>query len=552
LLATSAMSKQATKAQSTKSATGAANARRHPVGSRWQRMEAVFTYPGLYDFQDLLPGTLHVDESAAHRPGKPGRTSSYPDLLLFALVICSRICTSQRALAAELGRPGTWEEVCDLYREGLGLDIDLPAAPPSEDTMDRFVWRLADDHPASRLRWAAIQDRLTQVGYGTARFLGNFSDDHAPVDWTTPDHHHLVFGDGTFIDPMSDVLLQEDPITGEKVPIGSTAADPSRARFQEQFTDPEPDDKTARGINHVTLSTWTDYGWIVLGTAHATGGEIHPTMDLLDRLLDLAKYTVHTVVWDRVLTGWAIQSLMATRRVMVINKPVARDGFAPFYVDGQAFQPWRIGKRIAVERFETGQSLPLGTCIYRTTKSHERVNSQFYPLPLPESLATCPRQHHLWVDDGALFDCFLSDDGVWWKRPQAATAIAARPLPGPNDLWSLPITWHLACSHAAESRHEFTTHWQPAAGRTGRASKGISKALRELRPVPRYAVETFGPIHGLRSITESFNQWFQKTLGQHKRAMRGDAEGQEVDHLAAAMLANSVTYYRYLLCTDDD
>jgi hypothetical protein len=544
------------KNQTSLSAIGAANVRRHPVRSQWERLEAIFTYPGLYDFRDLLPGSIDdtpsFDDSDEPHGPRRGRSCAYPDLLLFALAICSRACSSQNAMLAELKKPGRWVELCDLYREGLDRDVDIPMIPPSDSALDRFMVRLSDEREGCRRRWLGMSERLTHVGWGTARLLGNFADGYCPVDWTRPDHRYVVIGDGTYISPFTDALRQRCEVTGEEVILGSNAKTPNRARIQEQVTDPQPDDKTARGINHVTLSTWTDYGWVVLGTDHATGGEIYPTMVLLDRLLDLAKDRVHTVVWDRVLTGWAIQNLMATRRVMVINKAVARSGRAQFTVDGQKYRPWRIAKAIAVERFRAGQSLPLGTSIYQTTKGYERVNSEFNLLPRPKPLASCAREHVLWVDDGALFDSYLSDDGVWWKRPRAATALEAKPLPADDGTWSLPITWHLDCPDAPEGSHEFTTHWNPAPGRTGAASRGISKALRELRPVPRYADEQFGPIHGLRNITESFNQWFQKTLGQHKRAMRLNVPQQAIEHLCAGMLANAITYHRYLLCTDQE
>lgn len=534
------------------SATGAANVRRHPVRSQWERFEAIFTYPGLYDCSDLLAEsideTTSFDDSAPRQGPRRGRSCAYPDLLLFALTICSRACTSQNAMLAELDESGRWAELCDLYREGLGLDIEIPAIPPAASALDRFMARLADKREERRRRWAALSERLTHVGWGTARLLGNFADGYGEVDWTNPDYHYVVIGDGTYIKPFTNALRQWCPVTGEEVILGSNAKTRNRARIQEQVTDPKPDDKTARGINHVTLSTWTDFGWVVLGTDHATGGEIYPTMVLLDRLLDFAKDRVHTVVWDRVLTGWAIQDLMATRRVMVINKAVARSGRYPFTVDGQKYRPYNIPKATAVERFRAGQSLPLGTSIYQTTKGYERVNSKFHRLPLPKPLASCAQPHVLWVDDGALFDSYLSHDGVWWKRPRAATAVEAKPLPRDCGTWSLPITWHLDCPAAPEGRHEFTTHWNPAPGRT----KAVSNALLELRPVPRYADEQFGPIHGLRNITESFNQWLQKALGQHKRATRLNVDQQAVEHLCAGMLANAITYHRYLLCTEQE
>lgn len=540
-----------------KSAVGAANTRRHALSTPWERFEAVLTYPGLYDFADLLPPVLgqHDPYDLGGRT-RSGRQRSYPDLLMFALLICMRASTSQNRLVLELKEPGKWGELCDHYRDGIGLDIDLPDVPPTDSALTRFVDRLADKRPRSRKRWDAISRRLTDVGYGTARVLGNFADDHDPVDWTDPDHHHLIFGDGTYVKPLSDVLIQRDPVTDEEIPVGGTVQDPNKARVQRQFTDPTVDQKDAIGINHVTLSTWTDYGWVVLGTDHAEGAEIHPTMDLLDRILDLAGHRVHTVVWDRVLTGWAIQDLMATRRVMVINKPVARrEDQGHFTIAGRTYKPFNIAHKIAIEQFVKEEPLPVGTSVYRTNKGHEVVRSHAHPLPVPKELAACSRAHVLVVDDGALFDCTLSDDTtdpIWWKRPKAASAVEAKPLPGSRGLWTLPIAWHLECPHAPGGRHEFTTHWKPAAGRAASASQGICKAIRDLRPVPRYAEATFAPIHGLRNITESFNQWFKKTLGQHKRAMHLDVEAQFVDHLCAGMLANAISYHRYLLCTDED
>jgi len=286
------------------------------------------------------------------------------------------------------------------------------------------------------------------------------------------------------------------------------------------------------------VSTWTRSGWVILANEQALRAEVDAARKLIRRIHEILGTRLHTVVWDRALTGWHIQDLMSSDRILVINKPVARswptsDGYtAPILSDSEA------RRRVA-----DGQPLPLGTSVYPTSDGRmpEVVRSPYYRLGNPARLGC---QHDLWVDDGALFDVFPDKSG-WLVKVASATAQSATPVPGPNGRHTLPITWQLPCAKARLGAHVFETTWKPSTGRSERLNRGPQRALHDLRPIPRFHHGPFSQVHGLRNITESYNSWFKASLGRSGRAMRLDIRAQFVDHLCAGTLANVISYSRH-------
>ena len=482
---------------------------------------AVFGNPALHHLSHTLP---------AVRRAKRGPRVTYPPLLQFAVAISARIYGSQRRALLELADGNLWEEACAVFSDQTSKPVPLPTAPPSPRQQDRFIAWLTNE--------AGLLDRLsdafTEAAVKQATFLGNFAEEGWP-DYAHPDVWHTIFGDGTYLRPLSDAVLAVDPVTNEQVLMGSRAASPARARVQEILTDGSEDQKTARGVNHVTLTTWTRCGWVILGVRQALGGEVHQARDLIASVHNHLGHRLHTVVWDRVIKGRDLQDFISERRLMIVTKPVERatnslksSGFTAPVVDAEE------ARRLHQEE----SPLPLGTCVYprSVNKRPEVTRSSYYKY---DTLTDGGCTHDLWVDDGALVDVIEARNG-WLVKTQHASVLHARPQPGPR--FTLDYKFRLPCAQAPAGHHDFHRTWEP---RASRPTKGPARAAYDLQPVPRLSPETFNAIHGLRNNTESFNAWFKATLGQHKRAMRVDVDHQRIDHLCAAMLTNARTWARY-------
>lgn len=483
---------------------------------------ALFGGPALHSLGDVLP---------AGRPrAGSGARGDYPALLQFAVAVTARIYGSQRCALSELDSGGLWEEACAFYLEKIDQHVSLPSVPPTAKQQDRFVAQLCKD---GRLM-GEVADRFTRAAIGLAKHLGNFPDGGIP-DYAQPDPRHTVFGDGTYLKPFSDVVEGVDPVTGELIALNSRAT-AQAPRIQKALTDPKPDQKTARGINHVTLSTWTTAGWVVLANAQALSAEVHAARDVIASVHHHLQERLHTVVWDRVLQGQDLQDLMADKRLMVITKPVAR---ATTSRSSGNYTAPILTEEDARSLAEMGAPLPLGTSVYPRSSNRpaEVTRSRYYPY-ITITTGTC--DHDLWVDDGALVEVEF-DERQWRVKTGQATAVTSVPLNGRE--FTVNTTWQLSCPHAPAGVHEFDTQWQP---RPLRPTRGPGRAEYDLRPVARLDRDKFAEIHGLRNITESYNSWFKSRLGANKRAMRLGIDAQFLDHICTGTLANTLTLYRHL------
>lgn len=519
---------------------------------------AVFSFPGMADLgRPAAPGVEPVLSPVPVKPRR-GRSSPYPPLLSYAVAVTARVYGSQREALKHLAAPGVWERLCAAYLDVTDAQISLPTTPPTARQQDRFCKTFAADSD-----W---QERLAQrfcdVSVNQAKYLGQFPAGVIP-GFANPDPRNLVIGDGTFYEAFSDVHLVTDAATDAVIAVGSRAT-VGKPRVQVGLTDAAADDKDVRGINHVTLSTWTPYGWVVLANTQALGGEVHAARRLIAVVHRRLGERLHTVVWDKALSGWHIGSLLVEDRLLVVNKSVARAKNArpPVKVP-------RLTAEEAIARYERGQPLPLGISVYpkawddddedaakkkptkrkETTSTtakqpvkHEKVNSRFHRYGQPLALDCA---HDLWVDDGALWDVQVNEDG-WHIKSERAVAVTAVPQATARG-YTLPITWRLPCAEAIGGAHIFTTDMTPTAQQRRRSRKYRAQdAIDLLRPVPRIDLGTFSAVHGLRNITESYHSWIKGRLGTHTkgRAMRLTAGGQFLDHLCAGTLANALTARR--------
>jgi len=517
-----------------------------------EQVLAVFGFGGLADLTGVLSP---VPENS----GK--RRAPYPPLLQYAVAVTARIYGSQRRALHRLGKDGLWLEAIAEYAEAVGIKQRLPLRPPTEDQQNRFVENFTQD--PDRMRH--LSKAFTASAVGQARGLDQFPE--AEPDFARPDPRNTVFGDGTFYVPFSDVQEVIDPVSGAARVVNSRATT-QRPRLQRSVTDPTADGKKVRGVNHVTVQTRTWAGWIILANAQALGAEVDAARPMIDTLHDLlGKDRLHAVVWDRAISGWHLEDLMARQRILAVTKSFAKAATAADTNDDETDETTDQGTkaakaepgrkvtkakskkarakslltardREAVRLYKANQPLPLGTSVYRKDKSHEVVHGRHYRYGQPLAV---PCSHDLWVDDGALVDV-RTESGKKQVKIARAEALTAIPF-WDSGTWHLDITWSLPCQDHG-SPHVFQIIWNPLRGKHQAPRKEVKRALRELSVLSREDGPRFHAVHGQRNHTESYNSWSKARLGttaEGGRAMRLAIEAQMLDHICTGTLANALT-----------
>ncbi|MFC5175644.1 hypothetical protein [Nocardioides taihuensis] len=473
---------------------------------------------------DLSPAFADLEEGRA----------LYPPLMQYAVCVAARIYGSQRLALTELGSGDLWRRFCDAYQRGSRDIRPMPLKPPSAKQQDDFVARLTA-YPGVL---AGLSERFTEVAVHQARYQGNFAPGITP-DYAKPDPRHVVMGDGMYLRPLSGVHWQTDKKTGEQTLVGSRAAE--RPRIQKRLTDPRRDKKKALGVNHVTLSTSTPSGWIMLAAEQSFTFEGDEAELLISRVHDLLGTGLHTVVWDRVLRSVHAQRLMAERGILLVTKPVARSSKS---VKSDGVTAPVLKRQRALDDFECGRPLPLGTSVFRTSgnKPAEVVRTSYFMY----GTLTGGCLHELWVDGGAIFDVALDSTTWWLVKVARATIVHAVPVTdAAGGPFVVQCEWRLPCSRAAGGGHLFNMAWVADPSAHGRPKRGVDQALYDVRPFTRHDQELFKKVHGMRNHTESYHSWLKRTLGDHGRAMRNDVSGQFLDHLCIGTLANTLTYVNH-------
>lgn len=514
-----------------------------------EQVLAVFGFGGLSDLTCVLSPVPENNGT---------RRAPYPPLLQYAVAVTARIYGSQRRALHRLGKDGLWLEAIAEYSEAVGIEQRLPLRPPTQDQQNRFVEKFTQD--PDRLR--RLSEAFTASAVAQASSLDQFPE--GEPDFARPDPRNTVFGDGTFYDPFSDVQEVIDPVSGLPRVVNSRATT-QRPRLQRSVTDPTADGKTVRGVNHVTVQTRTWAGWIILANAQALGAEVDAARPMIDTLHDLlGEDRLHAVVWDRAISGWHLEDLMARQRILAVTKSFAKaakaadteedeedadtDHDAKDQPGGKATKRkakkartksmLTAGDEAAVRLYKANQPLPLGTSVYRKDKSHEVVHGRHYRYGQPLGV---PCSHDLWVDDGALVDVRTESTK---KQVKVARAEAIHAIPfRDGGTWHLDITWSLPCEEHG-TPHVFQITWNPVKGRHSAPRKEVKRALRELSVLSREDGPRFHAVHGQRNHTESYNSWAKARLGttaEGGRAMRLAIEAQMLDHICTGTLANALT-----------
>ncbi|MFI2754179.1 hypothetical protein ACGIF2_15755 [Cellulomonas sp. P22] len=537
----------------------------HRAGSRPKQasidlLTACFSFPGLSNLADAL---------TAHRPTRAGARAQHPDICMLAVLAAARAVGGVQPVVRELNAADrfAWKKCSALLMARIE-GLRLPPTPPTRDQITSFQRRVTEDGGIDVLEQAFIDASVKM-----AKWMGHFDVSTAP-DWVRPDPKHAIYGDGTVIAPFSGASEWVHPLTGEVVIRDSRARDASTARIQRVRTDTTIDGKAdLRGINFVSMHTWTSSGRVMLATGHALGAETLTAVDLMRAVQERAQGGVHTVIYDGVVTGWIVDWLMGSLRIQAVNKIAAASTTDPhvpsadhplrrrpaleasaeraqraLVAAGLAVTPElvRYEQDAALDRLYTSDvPLPVGLCLYPRSKSnsYEIVYSQHHEIETAEHTVDGERcAHRLVVDDGALYvaeEDIEREHLVKTAMPVCTEATAHLD----RGTWNRRTTWQIPCERGAFA-HELT--WRPAGtfhpkrttGRTPRVDP-----LAELRPLAR-AHEGYGEVFGRRNDSESYNQWFQAGLRHPGVAMSLSLGGQRLDFLMGAVLNNAITYGR--------
>lgn len=400
---------------------------------------------------------------------------------------------------------------------------------------------------------ALLSAQFTRVAIGQAMQQGQFPKDAGHPDFANPDPRCCVFGDGTWLPPYSAVTPILDEATNAWMPSGSRATR-GRARVQDvckryHCDGKKVDGKKAVGINNIFIGTWTDAGRVIVAVRQTLGGESKTAIPMIENLASLLGDRLHTVVWDKALTGMELHRLMAYYKIRVITKPVARatnkatsDGHTARVMEEDA----------AFAAHEARRPLPLGTTVQWVSGKRTMIRSQFHRFkPASTEVHDCRRDHHLWVDGGVLWDTYSdpADGGIY--KHTSARALQAVPVEVETlvrrkviAVWEVPTTWELECPEAPGGIHRFTEVWEPLALKKGRPANGPRRAMHDLRPL---GVEDrrFWAIFGKRNNAESVNAWYKATFRHKGRAMRQRSREQYVDQIAASFTMNALTWWTH-------
>lgn len=523
------------------------------------RLNAIFTFKPIASVKH--EGLRHeVPEGAAY---------VYPPLMQFLVLMASRIFGSQNEAMHALNHRGVWDRCCDQYRALVGKAVNLPSKPPTAAMQNRYLHRLCtfDGLPTAAedgqqpseviIDWdskvdplALLSVQFTRVAIGQAMQQGQFPKNGGLPDFANPDMRFCIFGDGTWLPPYSNVTPTWDKDNQAWKPSGSRATR-GKPRIQDvckryHSDRKKVDGKKAVGINNVFIGTWTDAGRVILAIRQTLGGESKTAIPMIENLASLLGDRLHTVVWDKALSGMELHRLMAYYKILVVTKPVARASNQPTS-DGHTARV--MSEDAAFEAHEAGRPLPLGTTVQWVSGKRTMIRSQFHRFKAASiEVHGCCRDHNLWVDGGVLWDTYTdpADGGIY--KHTCARALHAVPVEVETlvrrkvtAVWEVPTTWELKCPDAPDGVHRFTEVWEPLAIKKGRPADGPQRAMHDLRPL---GVEDrrFWDIFGTRNNAESVNAWYKSTFRHKGRAMRLQSRKQYADQIAASFTMNALTW----------
>lgn len=520
--------------------------------SERDRVAAVFTYKFLRAIEH--PAFAHVPPSVTR-----GRPAKYPPLMQFMVVVLSRVYGSQRAALQALNKDGLWEECCTRYRALVKCDVHLPAAPPTDANMDAYVHRhfgipevhlvegeMRTTYRAKEESLTLLRSEFTTVALAQALKQGLIPADAGIPDFANPDRRFTFFGDGTWLDPFSKATRGPQGKGGKTV-VRDSRARKGRHRIPDVCRRGKIDGKNVVGINNIFIGMWSDAGRIVVAADQTIEAENIKALSMIRDLIERLGDRVHTVVWDKALSGQVLHEFAAHHRTLILTKAVARKSTSVFSDGYTARDSLSAEEAFAV--VDSQGCLPLGTTVQTVSGMQTMTRSKFHRVqhPTPE-LDDCPRGHELWVDGDVAWDTYRdpADLGIYKRaaarstsaRPRAATTLVQDDM---EVVWEIPIEWELPCPDAPGGSHRFTTLWEPFAIANGRPANGPQKAMHDLRPIGAED-DRFWDTYKVRNNAEGLNSLYKKMFANDGHAMRLRGHEQLVDQIAAAFAMNAVTW----------
>lgn len=541
------------------------------------QMVALFGFIGLHEC-----GTALECLNSPPRLGRRGRKAAYPATALLATLASARVAGSLAAALQLLHNDKTlWQRCGEAYYARNGTA--LPVVPPSRDQVVYLRDLLIKD-PENLGR---LQAAFRRVAVGQARLLGNLLPGKQP-DWSAPLEEHAIYGDGTNIAKYSEVreiLIPTRDGDPQKVLVGSRASK-GKPIIQRVATDTSEDDKETNGLNMVAIHTWTSAGRVTLGTAVALGAEQWAALEIVEAIHDLAGDGVHSLIYDRAITGWQVGHLMGNLRVQVIGKDVAGKKQATAWSDtiNDADVSDLVDRRIAElgtasnkdlaryfrrdvigDMLRYHERLPLGLSIYPTSNNNfDLVRSFARKLePLTHATPTGDCVHRLALDDGGLFEIADHAENATPIKMRVLQCRRSVPVQRPDGRWATENHYTIPCDHGDV---DYVRRWEPEAVRYTPESTEKDRASKDpvgwrLRPLSRAddiaawyntdrdtwvdhrtSPQPFNDIFGRRNDSESFNQWYQRSLPHHGRAASLSQHAQDLDFLLGALLSNCNTW----------
>ena len=516
------------------------------------RVAAVFTYKWFAAIEH--PAFAHVPP-----PVKRGRRSEYPPLMQFMVLVLSRVFASQREALNALNKDGLWAECCTRYRALVKTDINLPSAPPTAANMDAYLHRYFGIAEVSQVEGetrtiyrpnedalSLLRSEFTAVALAQAFKQGQIPLKAGAPDFANPDKRFTFFGDGTWVEPYSKAVRVAAGKAGKEVVLNSRA-EHGRHRVPDVCRRGKIDGKNVVGINNIFIAMWTDAGRIVVSADQTIDGENIKALAMIRELIDQLDGRVHTVVWDKALSGMVLHEFLAHHRTLILTKIVARNSNST-HSDGYTARD-NLSADEAFAILDNDGCLPLGTSVQGNHSEREMIRSKFHrDRHQIAEIDTCPRDHELWVDGDVLWDTYRDPNDLGIYKRAAARSTRAVPRKAATlaqddmkPIWEVPADWELPCREASGGVHRFTTLWEPIAIANGRPADGPQKPMHDLRPIgaedPRFW-DTFK----VRNNAESLNSLYKKMFRNSEHAMRLRAHEQLVDQIAAGFAMNAVTW----------
>lgn len=545
------------------------------------RMAFVFAYSALPHLAAALEraDATRTKSDLGNNRRKRGARPHYPLVALLATAICAKVAGSTAAVLTQLtaGENYLWQGLREVFFKAHGTW--LPSAPPRREHMRYFYERFIDADVAA----ASIEefsDAFTTSSVKLAQYLGNLRPDIEP-DWSSYDATHTVFGDGMIAKRYSDVYLVPLP-DGTVVAVNSRAGSSEKARVQDE-TRGAHDKKAQAGINFVCLQTRTGAGRVVLAVASTVDSEQWATLKACDRVAQAAAGGFHTLVYDRLVTGWLVRYLMAEHGIQTEGKVTApgtkkeaADDTDDQIIDGQFPTPGKATRSLnlperiatlAAERglpvstltkpilrqdvlkriFDGDRLAPVGTCIYPTTSGYDVVRGYCFTETATHTRSTGEScTHDLVIDDGALYTYALDDYGDALVKTALLPCVSAvRYRSDTSGGWARASSYTVPCTGGDFT---YVRDWVPETTRyqakDARTRTTVDPVGWRLHPIPRADTKEFAKVMRDRNDSESYNAWYQRTLPglRRERGVSPYRLRQELDFLLGAVLANAETW----------